>query len=239
MNPAPGEMRVAVIIPTLNEVDAIGPLLEAIAAQTRPGDELIVADGGSTDGTLVVAHRLRVRIVISGRKGGGRGRQIAVTLMAVEAEVVIVLHADMTIPPDALDRVREHLASHPDCPGGCLGHRFDASGRLLRLTERWDERRARRGMSYGDQAQFFRRELLETVGGFPDQPILEDVELSRRLRRLGRPAYLDCPVVVSARRFRRLGWLRTIIGNFFIRVAYRLFGVRACRALYRVYYRQG
>jgi GT2 family glycosyltransferase len=93
-------------------------------------------------------------------------------------------------------------------------------------------------MSYGDQAQFFRREMLDRQGGFPDQPIMEDVELSRRLRCLGNPVYLDHPALVSARRFTQLGWCRTILANCMLRIVYRMFGWRACETIYRRYYRR-
>ena len=102
--------------------------------------------------------------------------------------------------------------------------------------EWFDRRRGRRGMSYGDQAQFFRREALARAEGFPDHPIMEDIELSRRLRLAGRPAFLDLPVTVSARRFERLGVLRVILENWVFRIAYRWRGPAVCRALYRAYY---
>lgn len=227
-------MRLAVIIPTLNEEAKIARTLDSLFAQKNHLDLVVVADGGSTDGTLALAREHGATIVAVGKPG--RGGQVAAALGQLDHEMILIVHADMIVPDGALALVRQNLAKNPDCPGGCLGHRFDSSRRLLRWTEWWDERRARRGVSYGDQAQFFRRDLLATQGGFPNQPIMEDVELSRRLRRLGRPTYLDCPVLVSDRRYARLGWFRTTLANFLIRVAYRLCGLRACQAIYRNYY---
>jgi hypothetical protein len=155
----------------------------------------------------------------------------------IYADIILVVHADMILPADALALVRDRLSKSPDCPGGCLGHRFDRPEVLYRVLEWWDRRRALAGMSYGDQAQFFRRDVLESQGGFPDQPIMEDVELSRRLSRLGHPAYLDCPVTVSARRFERLGWWRASLRNLSMRLSYRRHGLQACPSLYRRYYR--
>ena len=119
---------------------------------------------------------------------------------------------------------------------------MSATGVLLtyerQLIEWADRVRARRGVSYGDQAQFFRREWLARVGGFPDQPIMEDVELSLRLRVLGRPVSLDVPVTVSARRFADRGWWRVLWANWRFRRAYRRRGLAACREIYERYYRR-
>jgi hypothetical protein len=104
------------------------------------------------------------------------------------------------------------------------------------VLEWFDARRAKRAYSYGDQAQFFRRELLIGAGGFPAQPILEDVELAARLRMLGQPTYLDCPVTVSPRQFERLGMIRTLWQNWHFRRAYRRGGVAATRAIFDRYY---
>jgi hypothetical protein len=157
----------------------------------------------------------------------------------VTQETVLVAHADMRLPENALTAIRTYLAGHPKCPGGCLGHRFDRRTLALRLVEWFDARRARRGEPYGDQGQFFRLALLPSVGGFPDQPLMEDIELSRRLRLLGKPASLGVPVTVSARRFERLGWARVLWTNWLLRRRYRREGLAACLDLYRSYYARG
>ena len=228
------KLGLVVIIPALNEQATIGTTLQSLQPQREHLEKIVVADGGSTDETPKIARQFGATVVMTAAVG--RGNQVAEVLRGCSADVVLVLHADMCVPADTLARLHQQLDALPDCPGGCLGHRFDRAGRLLRLTQWWDRIRARRGMAYGDQAQFFRRAPLETVGGYPDQPIMEDVELSRRLTRLGRTLYLDTPVVVSARRFERLGWPRTLLANLRIRLAYRMFGLSACEALYRRYY---
>jgi hypothetical protein len=106
------------------------------------------------------------------------------------------------------------------------------------MIEWWDHRRAKRGESYGDQAQFFCRAALQSVGGFPDQPIMEDVELSRRLRLLGTPLYLDVPVTVSARRFSGSAWWKILWTNWHLRRRYRRYGVAVCGELYQRYYQE-
>jgi rSAM/selenodomain-associated transferase 2 len=227
-------MSLAVIIPTLNEETSLPGLFESLKGQSAPAERVIVADGGSADETVQVARRHGATVVRA--PGRGRGGQVSAALPEAAAEVVLVAHADMRLPGNALAAIRTVLAGAPDCPGGCLGHRFDRRTVVLRLVEWFDARRARRGESYGDQGQFFRVGLLRTAGGFPDQPIMEDIELSRRLRSIGRPVYLDVPVVVSARRFERLGWARVLWSNGLLRRRYRLAGLACCLDLYRSYY---
>jgi glycosyltransferase involved in cell wall biosynthesis len=232
---ASGPLTLAVVVPTLNEAAVLPGLLASLRGQTRLPDRVVVADGGSTDGTANVGRRAGVEVLIC--PGRGRGGQIASAVATLAEDVVLVLHADMVLPPRAVAAVIEHLELHPGCPGGCLGHRFDRRSPLFRLIEWWDRRRARGGMSFGDQAQFFRREALVAVGGFPDQPMMEDVELSLRLQRLGHPAYLDVPVTVSARRYERHGWWKVWWANRRILRRYRREGPTAARAIYDEYYR--
>ncbi|HSQ56590.1 MAG TPA: glycosyltransferase family 2 protein, partial [Gemmata sp.] len=195
---------------------------------------VIVVDGGSTDRTVEVAKRFGADVLTTRQRG--RGNQIAAGVANAHEEVILVAHADMHFPAEALARVRQHLKANPACPGGCLGHRFDSRRWIFRIIEWFDRRRAVRGMSYGDQAQFFRREVLARAGGFPAQMLMEDVELSRRLIGLGKPAYLDCPVLVSPRRFEKEGIIRTLWLNRRLRAAYRRGGVESCRSIYERYY---
>jgi hypothetical protein len=161
-----------------------------------------------------------------------------VALSTLNDQVVFIAHADMRLLEGALEAIRTCLADHPECPGGCLGHRFDRRTPALRLIEWFDVRRGRRGESYGDQGQFFHADRLRSVGGFPDQPIMEDIELSRRLRSLGTPTYLNVPVVVSARRFERLGCAWVLWSNWVLRRRYRREGLAMCPDIYDCYYRR-
>ncbi|MER3415524.1 MAG: glycosyl transferase [Gemmataceae bacterium] len=229
-----GLLGLAVVIPTLNEEEQLAITLRSLREQADDAVQIVVADGGSTDGTHVVAEGYGAKVIVAARKG--RGCQIAAAVAQLQEEIVLVVHADMILPVGALAVIRHWLGAHPTCPGGCLGHRFDSPNPFFRLVEWWDRRRAHRGIASGDQAQFFRRDLLERCGGFPDQPIMEDIELSRRLARLGPVAYLDYPAVVSARGFERLGYWQTVLTNLILRLAYRCGGSRVCEALYRRYY---
>jgi rSAM/selenodomain-associated transferase 2 len=227
-------LQLAVVVPTLNEAAHLPATLRSLAEQTAPAGRVVVADGGSADRTVDLARKYGANVLIT--PGRGRGGQVAAAVAQLDENVVLVAHADMVFPPDALEEIRRHVADYPDCPGGCLGHRFDSPRRVFRLMEWFDRRRAVRGESYGDQAQFFRRDRLGEAGGFPDLPMMEDVELANRLRRLGLPAYLDRPVTVSPRRFERRGLVRVLWANWRFRRAYRAGGAAACRAIHERYY---
>ncbi len=234
---ASDRLSLAVILPARNEEENLPATLRSLLSQTQPANRLVVVDGGSEDGTVGLARSFGVEVLTV--PGRGRGGQIAAGVLQAREELMLVAHADMLFPPLALEAVRRHLRDHPECPGGCLGHRFSSDRWIYRVMEWFDRRRARRGESYGDQAQFFRRDWLAKVGGFPDQPIMEDVELSRRLRLLGRPAYLEKPVTVSPRRFEQRGVLRVVWANWTFRRVYRQQGLAACQAIYRAYYGTG
>ena len=228
-------MSLAVVLPALNEAAVLLATLRSLLGQSRRPDRIVVVDGGSVDETADIARASGAEVLaVAGR---GRGGQIAAGVAACTEDIVVVAHADMLFPPTALEAVEQYLVQHPACPGGCLGHVFDRPRRVVRCIEWWDRRRAQCGDSYGDQAQFFRRELLLAAGGFPDLPLMEDVELARRLRRPGRPAYLDVPVVVSARRYERHGWPRVAWMNWRLRRLYRRDGEAGAWAAYRRYYR--
>lgn len=229
-------LTLAVILPVRNEALHLDRTLASLAAQSVPAERLIVVDGGSDDDTVVRARRSGAEILL--HKVGGRGGQIAAGMAEVTEDVVLIGHGDMVFPPAALACVREYLTAHPACPGGCLGHRFDSPRWRYRLMEWWDRRRGQRGESYGDQGQFFCRTALELCGGFPDQPIMEDVELVQRLRHHGPLVYLEVPVIVSPRRFESRGWIRVAWENWRFRDAYRRHGLDACRMIFERYYSQ-
>lgn len=215
----PQHLTIAIVIPTLDEGAILSSAIASVRPQLAAGDLLLIADAGSSDGTKAVAERHGVRIVDSPRRG--RGCQIAAAMAMLTHDIVLVMHADMKLPETALGRLRQWMLDHPNCPGGCFGHRFDNPHWSYRLIEWFDRRRARHGTSYGDQGQFFRWTLLQGVGGYPDVPIMEDIELSRRMNSIGRPAYLGEPVVVSARRFERVGLLRSVMSNAVFRLVHR------------------
>jgi glycosyltransferase involved in cell wall biosynthesis len=198
--PAPGDGSVAVIIVTLNERACLEATLERVIEE-RP-DEVVVADGGSVDGTqeLVVPP---ARLVSA---PAGRASQISAGIAATGSDVVLILHADTLLPRGGVAAVRAAVLR--GAVGGAFHKRFASSRALLR-GGRWRTRLWwALGLSFGDQAQFATRDALLRLGGFPFSRT-EDMELALRLRRLGAVALLREEVVTSARRLERDGILLT------------------------------
>lgn len=208
-------MLVSVVIPALCEASRIGETIAAVRAQEGPL-EVIVADGGSDDGTAEVALRAGAYVVHAPR---GRAAQMNAGAARAKGEALVFLHADTRLPPDGLARVREALA-RPGVAGGCFRTTFDARRSVwLRLFEarlwmRWHR------LAFGDRALFAHRRAFEAAGGFPAQPLFEDLDFVRALRRQGRFAFLDAPVVTSARRFARHGALQQQARNLALWLAW-------------------
>lgn len=210
-------MRLLIVIPTLDEEGALGPLLE-IAREL--GDGVVVADGGSTDATLEIARRGGVATV---RSKPGRGGQLNHGVEALppaqEGDVLFFLHADVRPPASARDEIRR--AVEAGAVGGGFRVRYEDPPRLLAWGCRWIDLRTRwSGWPLGDQGQFVRRDVFEELGGFRPWPILEDLDFVRRLARRGEVALVESPVVASARRFRHQGLLRTVAVDWLIFAAY-------------------
>ena len=193
-----------------------------------------MVDGGSTDATAAVAARYpRARLLASPR---GRARQMNAGARATRGDVLLFLHADTLLPDGALGAVEAALVD----PGVAAG-RFDVSFDNPRLVFRmiaWfmNERSRWTGISTGDQALFVRRAVFESLGGYAEMPLMEDVELCRRLKRRGRLAALPLRVRTSARKWERDGAIRTILLMWALRFLY-MAGVSPER-LHRWYYRR-
>jgi rSAM/selenodomain-associated transferase 2 len=211
--------RLSVVVPALNEAEGIAGTLLSLQELRARGHEVLVVDGGSTDGTAAVAAPLAERVLAAPR---GRARQQNAGAAAASGDVLLFLHADTRLPPDADRWVLEGLRR-----SGRGWGRFDVrlSGRhpLLRLTGWLIALRSRlTGIATGDQAIFVRREWFERAGGFPDIPLMEDVALSRALRHMGPPLCLRARVVTSSRRWEARGIVRTILLMWRLRIAYTL-----------------
>ena len=209
-------MRLAIVVPTLDEEDTLRRNLPAALAAA---DEVIVSDGGSGDGTVEIARRLGARVV-SGPPG--RGVQLNRGANATTAaDVLLFLHADTTLPARGAEAVREAVASGAN--GGAFLLRFDVDRPAQRLGAWLINRRTRLlRLPLGDQAQFVTREAFARLGGFRDWPILEDLDFAIRLRRLGGMALIEEPVTTGARRFLELGAARTVAINWLIWILFFL-----------------
>jgi rSAM/selenodomain-associated transferase 2 len=196
-------LSLTVVVPTLDE----GAWLSACLATLPAGFDVIVADGGSTDDTVAIAHEAGARVV---HAEGGRGPQLNAGARAAQTPHLLFLHADVRLPSDPWDAVHAVLED-PTAAAGCFRVRHvPLSPRPLwfRALLRVADLRSRNArLPYGDQALFLQRQTFLAAGGYPDQPLLEDLELSRRLARLGRVVTLPDTVEVSARAFER-GLLR-------------------------------
>jgi rSAM/selenodomain-associated transferase 2 len=209
--------RISVIIPALNEAAGIQSVLAPLQPLRERGHEVIVVDGGSTDGTPALAAPLADRLISSPR---GRAVQQNAGAAAASGNVLLFLHADTTLPDGADALVLDGLRR----TGRGWG-RFDVrlSGRhpLLRVVERMIGTRSRlSGIATGDQAIFVRREWFERAGGFPELPLMEDVAITRALKRLGPPLCLRARVTTSSRRWEERGVARTILLMWRLRWAY-------------------
>jgi rSAM/selenodomain-associated transferase 2 len=222
----------SVVVPVLNEAAHLRALLPHLAARC-PGAEVLVVDGGSEDGSrAVVAAAPGVRGLTAGR---GRARQMNAGARAATGDVLLFLHADTRLPDGAVAAVEAALAD-PAVVGGRFDIRIDSPRRLLAVVAAFMNARSRlTGIATGDQALFVRRAAFEALGGYPDIPLMEDVELTRRLKRRGRLAALRLRVTTSGRKWEREGVLRTIGLMWALRFLY-VCGVSP-RRLHTWYYR--
>jgi rSAM/selenodomain-associated transferase 2 len=215
-------MAVAAVAPTLNEAADIAGALQALLAQGFA--PVIVVDGGSDDATLDVARSIPGVLAFAAARG--RSSQMNAGAVASDVEALVFVHADTRLPAGALALISQAL-SDPEVVGGSFRLAFDRPHPLLAISS-WFSRFDSYWTTFGDQALFVRRSVFEAVGGFPDWPLLEDVELRRRLLIAGRFVKLPAAVTTSARRFAADGVLRRRFANAVI-LALHALGAPASR----------
>ena len=229
---APPSAGLTIIIPVLNECGIIARLLASLAPFRERGVEVVVVDGGSKDGTLTAAGPAADRLIVA---PCGRARQMNAGAAAVHGPVLLFLHADTRLPANADELILNGLAA-TGLEWGRFDVRIEGASRWLPFIAWLMNLRSRvTGIATGDQAIFVTRRAFDALGGFPDQALMEDVELSSRLLRRGRPLCLRPPAVTSGRRWASRGVWRTIVLMSWIRLLY-FYGVAPDRLarLYRV-----
>lgn len=223
--------RLSVVIPALDEAAGIASSLQALAPLLARGAQVLVADGGSTDATAALARAAGAQVVHAPR---GRALQMNAGAGQARGEVLLFLHADTRLPADADRLILQALGS-----GGRVWGRFDVAidgrPRLLPVVAALMNLRSRlSGIATGDQAFFMTRAAFDAAGGFPAQPLMEDIEMSMRLLKQSRPACLRERVATSGRRWESRGVWRTVWLMWRLRLAYwRGAAPEALAALYR------
>jgi rSAM/selenodomain-associated transferase 2 len=211
-------MKLSIVMPVLNEAVEIEAALAALAPFRRRGVEVIVVDGGSSDGTPEIARPGADRVIAAAR---GRSLQMNAGAAAAQDDMLLFLHADTRLPENADRLVLDGLAR-----SGRAWGRFDvriAGGGLLRAVAVMMNARSRLiGIATGDQALFVTRAAFEAAGGYPPIALMEDVALSAKLKRISRPLALRVCVTTSARRWRAHGTLRTMLLMWVLRLRFFL-----------------
>ncbi|HYD56910.1 MAG TPA: TIGR04283 family arsenosugar biosynthesis glycosyltransferase [Burkholderiales bacterium] len=207
-------MKFTIVIPCLDEAERIGACLAALAPVRRRGHEVVVVDGGSTDGTPAGAFGLCDRVLHSPR---GRALQMNAGARAASGDALLFLHADTRLPADGVEQAGRALERHA---WGRFDVEIEGAHPLLRVVAFAMNLRSRlTGIATGDQAIFVRR---AAFGGFPEIPLMEDIAFSRSMKRAGRPACLRSRATTSGRRWESRGVLRTIFLMWRLRLLYFL-----------------
>ncbi|WP_269556839.1 TIGR04283 family arsenosugar biosynthesis glycosyltransferase [Halomonas alkaliantarctica] len=214
-NPDADTPTLSIIIPMLNEAADIQTALAPLQVLREAGTEIIVVDGGSSDNSVALATPLADALLIS---DPGRARQMNLGAEHARAAALVFLHADTQLPAGAVELITQALNTH------CWG-RFDihleGQSRWLPLVSRMMNLRSQlTDIATGDQCLFIRRTTFNTVGGFPDQPLMEDIELSKRLKALASPNCLRTKVISSGRRWDKFGAWKTICLMWRLRYRY-------------------
>ncbi len=212
--------RISIIIPTLNEAATLEPILKSLQPLRGKGHEVIVVDGGSSDETVRLAGYYADKVITSER---GRALQMNHGAQAAEGGILWFLHADSQIPADAAETIVGAVGDSGSFQWGRFNVRLSGAHWLFRVIEALMNLRSRlTGIATGDQGIFVRRELFQAVDGFAEIPLMEDIDLSKRLKRLAPPCCSTQRLITSSRRWEDRGILRTVLLMWYLRLAYFL-----------------
>ena len=219
-------LKLSIIIPLLNEADNLPELIAHIASLDPAPQQVILVDGGSVDGSVTIANNVLKSTEIAQsiidwhiiESTVGRAQQMNAGAMLATGDVLLFLHADTELPADAIDNVQQAIAQYD---WGRFDVRLDSCEPLLKIVGFMINQRSRlMDIATGDQAIFIKKSLFEQIGGYPDQPLMEDIELCKRLKKISRPACLKSKVTTSARRWQQHGTWRTIFLMWHLRFDY-------------------
>jgi len=226
----PAHPAISIIIPLLNEAAELPTLLTHLAIFRQRACEVLLVDGGSTDNSVALAEQAGFTVIPADQ---GRARQMNAGTAVARAEILLFLHADTRLPENA-DQIIKQALTTVAADWGRFDVRIQGTSAMLSVIAFMMNLRSRlTGIATGDQAIFVRRNLFAQVGRFPDQPLMEDIELSTRLKRVSAPVCLRDKVTTSGRRWEARGVVRTVLLMMRLRLAYYL-GVSADQ-LARVY----
>lgn len=205
---------ISVIIPVLNEAKILDKTLSQLQPELKK-HELIIVDGGSTDNSVGIAKQYG-KVVISER---GRAKQLNAGAAAATGDILVFLHADVWLEPGAFASVEKTLSL--GYVGGGFLQKIDNKGLLYRIIEITADMRGKyQKIYYGDSGVFISKRDFQNINGFPDVPIMEEIEFSKKMRKLGKTRLVKPRIHISARRWQKRGIIRTTVTNWFITLLY-------------------
>ena len=219
-------LNLSIIIPLLNEAGNLPELIAHIVRLDPAPQQVILVDGGSVDGSVAIAKSVLKSTEIAQsiidwhviESTVGRAQQMNAGAILATGDVLLFLHADTELPADATDNIRQAVAQYD---WGRFDVGLDSREPLLKIVGLMINQRSRlMSIATGDQAIFIKKSVFEQIGGYPDQPLMEDIELCKRLKKISRPACLKSKVTTSARRWQQHGTWRTIFLMWHLRFDY-------------------
>lgn len=215
--PSTTDNLISIIIPVLNDIEALKILLPNLQNDRLLGHEVLLVDGGSTDGSVLYASAFVDRALMTGT---GRGRQMNLGAEESQNPILLFLHADSQLPENTLTSIINVL-DDPALHWGRFNIALDAKGFMYKIIANMMNLRSRiTGIATGDQGIFVRRNIFHEVGGFEPISLMEDIALSKALRKSSWPACLSIKIITSARRWQQQGVMKTILQMWVLRFAY-------------------